>query len=806
MMKKLYFFFLFLPLWGLGGLSAWAQSVKLIGEDFDKGEVWFSVTLSSSTPTWVFVEYTTPPHSPADMSRATFAGVTFTPSDAGTTLTGEKRGFLLERSATVTAKLEGVSGMFSWCAYAISAPPRAKVNPDGGYTLHGTPPFTINSNIEVSAGTFGPGTCIESFTDFTYNPHAFLFDPPMTVTATAPATVCAGAVTFTATAGGGTTTGMNYTWSIAGAETTTTTANPYITALDAGVYTCTVFVTNANGCTSTVSEAGTVTVYAVPVVHTVSSATVCYGTAATLTADVSGITTPTYTWVIDGATTTTTTNTYITSALTATTTYTVQITNDDTGCMSEISAVGTVTVPPLPEPKFESAPSAACPNSEVMFAVSGASTDTGGSYCFTYECMDCVRNPFLTGKEVPTAAHCLWNSECVFGTEDTYPVVMPDAGIMTVWVQAKDQYGCTNTASTTVTINTVPAVTAVSSATICSGFTAALSATASNATPQATYTWNIEGYPATTTLTNTYTTPALTATATYTVQITNDIGCASTVSNTGAITVNAVPEVTAVSSATICYGTAAVLTALATDATTPATYTWNIEGYPATTTLTNTYTTPALTAAATYTVQITNDTGCTSTVSDAGAITVNPLPPMPVFLSAPPSTVCPNSVATFTASGAGDGGSYCFTYQCSECLRNPFLTGKDVPPPARCRWDSECEFGAAETYSVIMPDEGSMTVWVQAMNEYGCKSSAATVVAIDKVSISPMATTDTPGTDVTLTASPAGASYVWTPGNDTSQSKTVQVPAAGTTDYYTVEVTTAANCTIEATASVSGAL
>jgi hypothetical protein len=252
---------------------------------------------------------------------------------------------------------------------------------------------------------------------------------------------------------------MTYTWNITGAGNTitaSTTTDTYTTSLTTAntdpytPYTCTVFVTNANGCTSTVSEAVTVTVYAVPAVHTVSSATVCYGTAATLTADVSGITTPTYMWDINGVTTPANTNTYTTSALTATTTYTVQITNDDTGCKSNISAAGTITVNPLPVPAFVSPSTAVCANSEIIFTAVGAGD--GGSYCFTYQCPECLRNPFLTGQDVPPAAHCLWDSDCKFGP-NTYSMVMSDSGTMTVWVQAKNQNGCTDSISTSMVVS-----------------------------------------------------------------------------------------------------------------------------------------------------------------------------------------------------------------------------------------------------------------------------------------------------------------------------------------------------------------
>jgi hypothetical protein len=170
-MKKLYFYLLLLPFWGVGTSSAYAQSVKLIDSNFDTGAVTFTVDVGAATPTWVLVEYTTD-HSPnlAIMSRATFTEASYTPSSAGT-LAAEGRGFLLTSSATITAKLSGVNdSRFSWCGYAFDVPPNAVAQSDGSYQLRGTPPFTINGDITVHSNTFGPGTCIESITDFTYNP------------------------------------------------------------------------------------------------------------------------------------------------------------------------------------------------------------------------------------------------------------------------------------------------------------------------------------------------------------------------------------------------------------------------------------------------------------------------------------------------------------------------------------------------------------------------------------------------------------------------------------------------------------
>jgi hypothetical protein len=118
---------------------------------------------------------------------------------------------------------------------------------------------------------------------------------------------------------------------------------------------------------------------------------------------------------------------------------------------------------------------------------------------------------------------------------------------------------------------------------------------------------------------------------------------------------------------------------------------------------------------------------CTVSASTAVIpITVRPLPE-PVFVD-PPAGMCPNSAATLTVDGAGSGGSYCFTYECTDCVHNPYLTGNDEQAASGCYWYSECIYGEANTYTVALPDAGSLTVWVRAMTEYGCVDSTSIVL------------------------------------------------------------------------------
>jgi uncharacterized protein (TIGR02145 family) len=158
-------------------------------------------------------------------------------------------------------KLLDATGAFNWCAYGSGAPPRAVLQPDGSYSLKGTPPFTFTYNAGASTTTNGDTFnlgCITAITDLTGNP-AGSVDKPNITAVTSPAICYNKTANLTATISGGTTTAMTYTWNIGGTGSTTTGATKTTSALTATT-TYTVQARNAAGCTSTVSNTGTITV------------------------------------------------------------------------------------------------------------------------------------------------------------------------------------------------------------------------------------------------------------------------------------------------------------------------------------------------------------------------------------------------------------------------------------------------------------------------------------------------------------------------------------------------------------------
>jgi uncharacterized protein (TIGR02145 family) len=272
MMKKLYFIFLLLPLWGLGGLFgnfAFAQvSVELTGETYTPPQVSFTVSWGSKAPydnkIWVLAQVSTSGIGSED--RALITDVSATGATAST-VTGH-RGFWLETagdngSATVTATLNLADGVehFNWCVYAFDYPPNAVFQSDGSYRLRGSPPFTINGYITEPTNTFA-STCITSFTDATDNPEGIVPPPPITWSSGGEASqdVLIGnaitPITFE-TAGATSVTPADLPDGVSGAWS----SPDYIvsgTPSGTGTYNYTLTATDVNGCNATVS--GTITV------------------------------------------------------------------------------------------------------------------------------------------------------------------------------------------------------------------------------------------------------------------------------------------------------------------------------------------------------------------------------------------------------------------------------------------------------------------------------------------------------------------------------------------------------------------
>jgi hypothetical protein len=222
-----------------------------------KFRVSWNAATAANNRVWVWVDFC----SVAGVTPGTFSPATISPvSVAGGSYDGQNgRGlYIYGNPSTVTAALSNATGQFNWCAYGSDYPPNAVTNAGGGYTLRGTRPFTINGSLSVDSETFSAGTCITSITDPTGHPGGFADNPTITGV-TSPTTCYNQTATLSATASGAITNSMTYTWNIGGTQSTSTAAS--ITSQNlAATTTYTVTARNANGCTSAVSNKGTITV------------------------------------------------------------------------------------------------------------------------------------------------------------------------------------------------------------------------------------------------------------------------------------------------------------------------------------------------------------------------------------------------------------------------------------------------------------------------------------------------------------------------------------------------------------------
>jgi predicted transcriptional regulator len=464
----------------------------------------------------------------------------------------------------------------------------------------------------------------------------------------------------------------------------TTETTPGITVVPIITTTYSVTVTDASGCSST--DAVTVTVNPLPVADAGTDQTICNQDSATLTATGGS----TYEW------STTETTATITVTPSTTTTYTVTVT-DVNGCTDDTSVV--VNVNPLP--------------------VADAGTD----------------QTICIGFDATLAASGGTSYQWSTG-ETTAAITVAPIATTNYQVTVTDANGCTDEDDVTVNVNPLPIADAGPDQSICLGFAATF-----NATGGVDYVWSTGE-----------TTPDITVvpmlSTTYTVTVTDAVGCSST--DDVAVTVNPLPIADAGTDQTICDLDSATLTASGGVA-----YEWSTAETTATITVTPSATT-------TYFVTVTDVNGCT----DDASVTVN-VNPIPVADAGSDQSLC-EGTGTVTLSAIG-GGSYVWS------------TG--------------------ETTSAITVSPASTTTYsVTVTDAIGCSDEDNITVTVGVVPIADAGADQSicEGNNATLIAS-GGVSFVWSTGET---SATINVTPALTTTY-TVTVTSANGCTAEDSAIIT---
>ncbi|MBB6111408.1 gliding motility-associated C-terminal domain-containing protein [Mucilaginibacter lappiensis] len=338
-----------------------------------------------------------------------------------------------------------------------------------------------------------------------------------------------------------------------------------------------------------------------PTIGTANVST-CQGTSATLTATnvPANVTIKWYTAASGGTAVFTGAN-FVTPVLNATTTYYAEASRTVDGCAQGNRTPAVVTIVPAPAAPVANATTVAvCSGQPAIFTVQAVNGVT-----FTWYATATGGTPLFTGPQFTSPAL----------TANTSYYVQANAG------------SCGSSARTQVTANvvTTPTVpTVVTPVQICSGSSAVL--TASSTQAGVTFNWYTTATGGTPVFTGPqYTTPALTASTSYYVEAASTGGCTSSTRAKADVSVNptpVAPTITAPGQVT----SGQTVTLAVTSPVAGVTYKWYASATGGTPIFTGTsFTTPPLTSNTTYYVEATSAAGCTSVTRTSVDVIVNPI-------------------------------------------------------------------------------------------------------------------------------------------------------------------------------------
>ncbi len=406
-------------------------------------------------------------------------------------------------------------------------------------------------------------------------------------------TVCAGKTTqLTESTSGG-------SWKSATTSVATIDVNGLVSGVKAGTSVIRYTVTNGNGCTDSVSA--TVTVNALPVLSAISGTTsICMGKTSQLTDTASG-----GTWTsINPAVALVNTTGLVSTVATGSGIIRYTVTNGS-GCTDSVSA--NVTVNALP----------------VIAAIGGTTTICAGK---TTQLSETTTGGIW--KSVSTATATVNSTGLVTGVA---------AGSSVVRYTVTNGSGCTDSVSTTITINALPVFTQITgSTTICAGKTTQLTETTSGGT------WNSISTLVATVNSTGLVTGVAAGSSVIRYIVTNVNGCTDSVSTT--VTVNALPVIAAVGgTTTICAGKTTQLTETTTGGT------WKSVNTAAATVNSTGLVTGVAAGSSIVRYTVTNISGCTDSVSTT--VTVNALPVIAAIGGT--TTICAGKTTQLTETTSG---------------------------------------------------------------------------------------------------------------------------------------------------------
>jgi gliding motility-associated-like protein len=486
-------------------------------------------------------------------------------------------------------------------------------------------------------------------------------------------TICVGQ-TALLTANGAT----SYTWD-SGANTNTINVSP--------ASTITYTVSGMSGACSG-SNTAVVTVMSAPSVS-VTSATICAGTSATLTAsgasnytwapngqttaNISESPTSTASYTVIGANGTCTNSAVTTISVNTTPTLTVNSLTICTGQTATLSATGATSYTWNPG-NISGNTFTISPLSNTVITIDGANgtctSQTNSSITIGSGISLSVNNATICSGQTATlaangATSYTWNTTATSSSISVSPTST------TIYTVDGSNGSCSGTNTATVVVNSTPTLAIINSPNICSGQTATLTASGAN-----TYTW-------TTLETTSSITVSPTSTTIYTVAGTDVNGCVSSTEST-TLGVSATPSIT-INSASICVGQTATL--IASGATS---YTWS------TTETTSSISVNPITNT-TYSVSGDNG-GCTSNQTATVSLTPSPT----VTVSSPLFTGCSPFCTNFTdiVSASSTDIVYDFGDGNTANTNNPshcFLTGGNYTVTATV---TNSVLGCSSTYTL----------------------------------------------------------------------------------------------------------
>jgi len=438
----------------------------------------------------------------------------------------------------------------------------------------------------------------------------------------------------TASGGGGAP--FTYSWSPNTDLSSSTASNPIVQGLNNST-TYTVVVTDKNGCTASAQATVNVVTNSPSASISANSATAwCAGSGGSvlLTANVTGGTSPlTYAWSGSNLSANNTPSVTANPGTPNVYPYVVTVT-DGFNCTSTATASVTVNANPGASAGVVGGYSI-CANSSVIIGGNPTATGGGGTYSYSW-----------SSGAAPVAN----------------PTVSPLSNTSYV-VTVTDNNSCTATAVTSVTVNSNPIANAGLGQSMagCSlvGVNIGGNPSASGGGGTYSYSWTPVGGLSSSTASNPNVV-GIGSTTTYTLLVTDNNGCTATSSTTVTITSSSLSVVILNNAPlTWCAGTSGqvTLTAIPSNGTSPYSEQWtgtNLSTTSGTVTIAN----PNTAGTYTYSVNVTDATGCNA--SNSASVTVYPA--VTASAGAATDTICNGQSATLGGSPTANGGTSPYSY------------------------------------------------------------------------------------------------------------------------------------------------